>query len=61
MESRAKRGPTGSPGMSAKANRCGGPAICNQTAPSNPMEETVSTAVVQKRVGSPGTELEFAL
>src|SRR5260370_3178555 len=49
MESCAKRGPTGSPGMSPKANRCGGPAICNQTAPSNPMEETVSTAVVQKR------------
>src|SRR6266852_3454487 len=49
MESDAERGPRGNPGMSAKAYRCGGPATCSQTAPSHPMEETVSTAVVQKR------------
>src|SRR5260370_15951551 len=49
MESHAARGPRGKPGMSAKAYRWGGPATCNQTAPSHPMEETVSTAVVQKR------------
>src|SRR5207249_9341173 len=49
MESLAERGPRGKPGISAKAYRCGSPAICNQTAPSHPMEDTVSTAVVQKR------------
>src|SRR6202521_2294670 len=49
MESIADSGPRGKPGMSAKAYRCGGPAICNQAAPSHPTEETVSTAVVQKR------------
>src|SRR4029077_12079690 len=49
MESLAERGPRGRPGMSAKAYRCGGPAICNHAAPSHPTEATVSTAVVQKR------------
>ena len=49
MESLAERRPRGKPGMSAKANRCGGPEISSQTAPSQPMAETVSTAVVQKR------------
>src|ERR1700674_828164 len=49
IESMAESRPRGKPGMSAKANRCGGPEISSQTAPSFPMAETVSTAVVQKR------------
>src|SRR5260370_1294005 len=37
--------------MSAKACRAGCPVISSHTAPSQPIAETVSTAVVQKRQG----------